>query len=141
MAMSRKYTHADLLAIPEDLVRREIIDGELFVHPTPFVSHQRVVGNFVLPLSEYLEKCPVGEFLLGPMDVILNDFNVLNPDLLFVRSERKEILKDWGARRTGPGDRNPLPHDSRPRPRPETESLRALWCAGVLDRRSRLAGC
>jgi Uma2 family endonuclease len=29
------------------------------------------------------------------LEVILSDYDVLQPDLLFVRNERKEILKDW----------------------------------------------
>jgi Uma2 family endonuclease len=37
---SLKYTHADLLQMPDDGKRREIIDGDLYVTPSPINYHQ-----------------------------------------------------------------------------------------------------
>ncbi len=90
-----RFTHADLLTFPEDHTRREIIDGDLFIAPTPFVDHQRFVGELAYALGKYSEEHRLGELVLGPMDVILNDLNVLNPDLLFVLNEHKDIIQDW----------------------------------------------
>jgi hypothetical protein len=43
-----RYTYEDYLATPEDSSRRcEIVDGELFVTPTPRFWHQQVVMNVV----------------------------------------------------------------------------------------------
>jgi len=41
MLLTTKFTHADLLAMPEDGKRREIVEGELFVTPSPNLDHQR----------------------------------------------------------------------------------------------------
>ena len=38
-------TYDDLQNFPDDNLRREIIDGELFVTPSPIRRHQRVVWN------------------------------------------------------------------------------------------------
>src|SRR5580692_2577742 len=46
MVISTKYTHADLLAMPEDNKRREILDGNLIVSPSPKLFHQRIVHRF-----------------------------------------------------------------------------------------------
>ncbi len=45
MIANLKYTHADLLTMPDDGKRREILDGELYVTPSPVTEHQRILGN------------------------------------------------------------------------------------------------
>jgi hypothetical protein len=40
---SVRLTYQDLLGLPEDLLRHELIDGEHYVTPAPNTKHQRVV--------------------------------------------------------------------------------------------------
>jgi len=82
----RRYTYADLAAFPEDRLRREIIDGELIVTPSPVVRHQIASGNIHHYLYLYAAKNG-GLALAAPMDVVLDDDNVVEPDLLFVRTD------------------------------------------------------
>lgn len=51
-----RLTYDDLVAMfpDEDGVRRELINGELFVTPSPFISHQRLVGRLMLSLGNHL---------------------------------------------------------------------------------------
>ena len=95
MIISTKYTHADLLAMPDDGKRREIIEGELFVTPSPISDHQRILFELSGAFRDYLKANPVGEVLFAPMDVILSDHDVLEPDLLLVLKEHEAIFKDW----------------------------------------------
>jgi Uma2 family endonuclease len=95
MTISTKYTHADLLAMPDDGKRREIIDGELYVSPSSLTVHQRILLNLAWAFREYLKVHPVGEVLIAPLDVILSEHDVLEPDLLFVTKEHQYFLKDW----------------------------------------------
>jgi Uma2 family endonuclease len=95
MIISTKYTHADLLAMPDDGKRREIIEGELFVAPSPLTNHQRILFNLTVAFAKFLEVHPVGEVLIAPLDVILSDHDVLEPDLLLVLKEHEAIIKDW----------------------------------------------
>jgi Uma2 family endonuclease len=95
MIMGTKFTHADLLAMPNDGKRREIIDGELFVTPSPQFSHQAISRRICAAFLKYLEAHPIGEIAYAPLDVILSDFDVLEPDLLFVLNEHRPILQDW----------------------------------------------
>jgi Uma2 family endonuclease len=95
MLISTKFTHADLLAMPDDGKRREIVEGELFVPPSSNLGHQRISRRIELALANYLEAHPIGEIFYAPMDVILSDFDVLEPDLLIVLNEHREILKTW----------------------------------------------
>ncbi|MGH8906793.1 MAG: Uma2 family endonuclease [Egibacteraceae bacterium] len=44
-------TYDDLTAFPDDLLRRELIDGELVVSPSPTAPHQDVVVDIVVEVS------------------------------------------------------------------------------------------
>ena len=90
-----KYTHADLLAMPDDGKHREIIDGELYVTPSPVNYHQKILLNLTLALGRFLESHPIGELRFAPLDVILSEHDVLEPDLLLVLNEHKGLLQDW----------------------------------------------
>jgi Uma2 family endonuclease len=95
MISSLKYTHADLLAMPDDGKRREIIDGELYVTPSSVTEHQRILGNLAFAFWKFLEAHPLGDLLIAPLDIVLSEHDVLEPDLLFVLNEHKEFPQDW----------------------------------------------
>jgi Uma2 family endonuclease len=95
MVISTKYTHADLLAMPEDGKIREIIEGELFVTPSPISDHQKILFELAMACGKFLEVHPLGKVWFAPLDVILSDHNVLEPDLLLVLKEHQSIVKDW----------------------------------------------
>lgn len=95
MAVSTKFTHADLLVMPDDGKRREIVDGELFVAPSPLSRHQLIVGNIASAFFLYLHDHPLGDLLVAPLDVILSDYDVLEPDLMFILNEHRGIIQDW----------------------------------------------
>lgn len=95
MVIGTKLTHVDLLALPEDNLRREIIDGEMFVTPSPIANHQTILINILSAFLDYLKNHPVGKVFVAPLDVILSDYDVLQPDLFFVLNERAGIVKDW----------------------------------------------
>jgi Uma2 family endonuclease len=91
----RKLTVEDYEHFPEgDRKRHELIDGEHVVTPAPFVPHQRLVGNLHLALRAIVDSQALGEVLLSPVDVVLSRHDVVQPDLLFVRSQRQEIVEN-----------------------------------------------
>jgi Uma2 family endonuclease len=90
-----KFTHADLLLMPDDGKRREIIEGELFVTPSPKFNHQAISGRIHAAFIRHLDLHRIGEIAYAPLDVIFSDYDVLEPDLLFVFNERRSILQDW----------------------------------------------
>ena len=95
MAISTKFTHADLLVMPDDGKRREIVDGELIVTPSPKFMHQEISGRIFAAFIRYLEVHPIGTIAYAPLDVILSDYDVLEPDLLFILNEHRSIIQDW----------------------------------------------
>ena len=46
------FTWDDLQQVPEDTLRRELVDGQLLVTPSPGGLHQRAVGNLYFLLRQ-----------------------------------------------------------------------------------------
>lgn len=65
--------------------------------PSPLRFHQRILVRLTYELQAFLEDHPIGELYVAPSDVVLSQNVVLNPDLYYVRAERKSILMDHGA--------------------------------------------
>src|SRR5204862_385053 len=85
-------TYDDLLETPDDGLRRELIDGELFVSPSPSYDHQGVVTELVVGLALYAREHG-GAVRPAPMDVYFSDRNVVEPDVLFLTEENLSRAK------------------------------------------------
>jgi len=83
-----KLTYDDYVLFPDDGQRHELIDGEHFVTPTPIRKHQAIATNLVGVIWHYLREHPVGRVFTAPFDVILSNFDVVEPDLLLLTNER-----------------------------------------------------
>ena len=90
-----RLSYEDYLRLPDDGLRHELIDGEHFVTPAPVLRHQRISMRLSMALGAYLGEHPLGEICYAPMDVILSDHDVVQPDILYVSKARSEILRDW----------------------------------------------
>jgi Uma2 family endonuclease len=90
----KHWTYDDLLTLPDDDLRHEIIDGEHVVSPSPFTKHQIVVGNIFLELSNYVRRNPIGHVFVAPYDVIFASNNVTEPDVLYISKERSSIITE-----------------------------------------------
>ena len=76
----RALTRDDLDAMPDDGHRYELLDGVLIVSPAPRILHQ-IVSRSMFKLLD--EAAPDGvEAFYAPLDVVLADDTVLQPDLL-----------------------------------------------------------
>jgi Uma2 family endonuclease len=80
--------------MPDDGLRYEIIDGELFVSPAPSYKHQIVSGNIFAHLRAFIGSREFGRVLSAPFTVILGQDEPLQPDLLFVRADRLNIVDE-----------------------------------------------
>ena len=89
-----KLTYSDLVEMyPEvDNVRRELIDGELIVSPSPVKRHQAVVLEVGSAFLAYA-KTTGGEAFASPMDVYFSEDNVVEPDVIYVGPDRIDRLE------------------------------------------------
>ena len=88
-----RFTYQDYLLLPEG-DRRELIDGDFFVVPSPNVWHQRISRKLGSILSDFVDRNRLGEVFFAPLDVILSDEDVVQPDILFVSNERSGIIAE-----------------------------------------------
>lgn len=58
--MRRKLTYEDYLLFPDDGVKREIIDGELVVSPSPSTKHQIIATNLIVALGSFAHSRHLG---------------------------------------------------------------------------------
>jgi len=87
-----RLTYDDLVNLPDDGMRHEIIDGELYVTASPNLRHQIVSGHVHLLIGTWLEAHPIGRILYAPFDVKFSTFDVVEPDLLYVSHARAETV-------------------------------------------------
>jgi Uma2 family endonuclease len=84
-----------LETLPDDGNRYEVIDGELFVTPAPYVAHQIVVGELHARLREYLRAHPVGRAIVAPADVRLGDRTSVEPDVFVIPQVKGPFPRVW----------------------------------------------
>ena len=89
----RKLTYDDYARLPDDR-RWELFDGEAFMVPSPDVEHQRIVGRLHRQIAEYLERNGGGSVFMAPLDVVLAEENIYQPDLIFVADADESVIKD-----------------------------------------------
>jgi Uma2 family endonuclease len=88
-----KLTYDDLLLLPDDGKRHELIDGEHFVRSAPGVPHQRVLARLAFQLYGFVDEHQLGEVFFAPLDVLFSRHDVVEPDLIFVSTARGAIVE------------------------------------------------
>ena len=88
-----RKTIADLHALGEE-VRAELIDGELYMTPSPSLRHQEILGRLHLALGAFAGSSALGRVFVAPLDVYLPAGDVVQPDLIFVATANAGILQD-----------------------------------------------
>lgn len=87
-----KLTYKDYELFPDNGKVHQLINGEHYMTPSPFTRHQWISGNMVLYFRNYLEANPVGYVFYAPLDVVFSDYDIVQPDIIYVSREKKEII-------------------------------------------------
>ncbi len=86
-----KYNYQDYQQLPEDK-RYEIIDGDLFMVHSPNENHQRILANIFYIFSSHIRENGTGIVYCAPFDILLSEEDIVQPDVIFVSNENKEII-------------------------------------------------
>jgi Uma2 family endonuclease len=90
-----RLTYDDFVLFPDDGKRHEIIDGVHYVTPSPNMRHQELVGRLHFAIELHLRAHPtMGRVFLSPFDVVFSNFDVVEPDLLFIAADQLAILTE-----------------------------------------------
>ena len=89
-------TYEDYLQFPEDGLRHELLAGNHAVTPGPGHQHQRIVNNLAFLLTAHLKLTGSGELYTAPIDVRLSAVDVVQPDLLVLKTGGFAALRDSG---------------------------------------------
>ena len=85
-----KLTVSDYVETPEG-VRCQLLDGELIVAAAPADKHQKIILHLATRLDQFVRSRNLGIIRFAPVDVVLSDHDVVQPDLLFVSHDRAAI--------------------------------------------------
>ena len=87
-----RLTYEDYANMPDD-ERYELIDGELIMAAAPNMIHQGI-GKRLFRFFIIAEDLGLGWAYFAPVDVVLSDHDVVQPDLLFVLKENAHIITE-----------------------------------------------
>jgi|SRR5690625_42846 len=95
MAIQTKpVTYDDYRNLPDDGKRYEIIGGKLFMSPSSTSYHQIISSNLFKVLEPYVSERNLGRVLYAPLDVVLSMRDVVQPDLMYISSDRLDIIAE-----------------------------------------------
>ena len=82
-----KYTAEEFFKVTSesDIEQYELINGQIVAQAAPSTFHQRITGGIYRKIGNFIEenkgKC---EPFISPLDVKLDDYNVVQPDVFVV---------------------------------------------------------
>lgn len=89
-------TYKDYEALPADGRRYELHEGELSVTPAPNPKHQQISRNLFILLHAHVIAQGLGEVLYAPVDCILSDITIVQPDIVYLETHRLSAISARG---------------------------------------------
>jgi Uma2 family endonuclease len=80
-----RWTYEEYMKLPVEGTRYEVVAGELYITPIPPLTHQEVLGSFLVEMFGFVRKHRLGRFLPGPIDVLFGEQDFIEPDFVYVR--------------------------------------------------------
>jgi len=125
-------TAEELLQLPDDDVRHELINGELITMPLPQLPHGRIAMRLGAPLGQFVWDHDLGEmyFEVG-FQLTWNPDTVVGPDIAFISKERLKEVAEVKGYWQGPPDLAVEVYSPGYRPGKISERISRLFNAGA----------
>lgn len=95
-AVQKGYTIKDYKKLKEG-DPHQLINGDFIMREaSPTYGHQGIVGDIFTQIRMHLLTDYIGEVRVSPIDVYLDDSNILQPDIVFLAKERLNIAEKDG---------------------------------------------
>ncbi len=92
---SKTWTYQDYLELDDDQ-RYEIYRGELIMCPAPNTHHQGILSELLGQLYTFNRSHHLGVLYPAPVDVILDESTVVQPDIVFVLNAHRSRIEKRG---------------------------------------------
>ena len=89
-------TYLDYAALPNDGRRYELHQGKLSAIPTPDTRHQGTLVALASLLHSHVRSRGLGKMFVAPTDCILSHVTVVQPDVLYVATDRLALISERG---------------------------------------------
>jgi len=91
----RLWTYDEMLAnLPETNQPTELWNGEIITTPAPSPSHQGLVTNLCQELHRFVKENKLGRVFVSPIDIVLTQHRVVQPDIVFIAAANQGIIQD-----------------------------------------------
>jgi len=124
-------TAEELMQLPDDDLRHELINGELITMPVPGLPHSRIATRLLWPLAQFVSEHDLGEvYDFAGFQLTWNPDTVLGPDVSFISKKRLEEVGEvtyW----QGAPDLAVEVYSPAYRPGKITERISRLFSAGT----------
>ena len=97
---NEEWTAERALALPNDGNRYEVLDGELFVTPSPMWGHQSVLEEIGARLRAYVNEHRLGWTRRAPADIVFSPRRLVQPDLFVVPARADGPPRSWSDVKT-----------------------------------------
>lgn len=87
-----RLTYEDYLLFPPDRNRHELIGGDHYMTPSPVFKHQKISINLASILRDFVHSEKLGIILAAPMDVVLSDIDVVQPDIIYIANKNSGVI-------------------------------------------------
>ncbi len=88
-----RMTYEEFMALPEEEGKHyELIEGELISNPAPVPRHQWILAKLQYALHAYFETHGGGRAYFSPIDVVLSNENLVEPDIIVLMSDRLSLI-------------------------------------------------
>ena len=88
-----QWTYEDYQSLPDDGTHYEIVNGVLYMAPSPTGEHQDAVGRIYHYLLIHFEFAGLGKARFAPFDVRLSPKHVFQPDVLLVLNSHRDRIQ------------------------------------------------
>jgi Uma2 family endonuclease len=131
---ARRITADELLAMPDDSMRRELVLGELRVMMAPGFRHGRVALEVARVLANYVKEHGLGVVVAAETGFVLarDPDTVRAPDAAFIAKDRADAVGDTAKYWPGAPDLAVEVVSPEDRPREVVEKALAWLAAGTI---------
>ena len=70
----------------------EVIDNTIYMAPSPIFEHQDIVGEIFAEMRAHVKTLKLGKCVVSPMDVYLDDANIVQPDIIYISNKNSKII-------------------------------------------------